>query len=107
MFQIFLEKFLQGLSRHKKSDSLEAEMNEPKRQSKSVILINTEAKEARFNFIIKMQKPLETWRNERLVFKTLASGEVQCIGIEKGTAADNSGLLQMERKREQKEFKKK
>ncbi|GFQ89236.1 hypothetical protein TNCT_285341 [Trichonephila clavata] len=51
--------------------------------------------------------PLETWRNERLVFKTLASGEVQCIGIEKGTPADNSGLLQMERKRERIELKKK
>ncbi|GFQ78738.1 hypothetical protein TNCT_231401 [Trichonephila clavata] len=52
-------------------------------------------------------RPLETWRNERLVFKTSTSGEVECLGIEKGTPADNSGLLQMERKRERIELKKK
>ncbi|GFQ71885.1 CENP-C_C domain-containing protein [Trichonephila clavata] len=51
--------------------------------------------------------PLETWRNERLVFKTSTSGEVECLGIEKGTPADNSSLLQMERKRERIELKKK
>ncbi|GFQ71052.1 CENP-C_C domain-containing protein [Trichonephila clavata] len=42
--------------------------------------------------------PLETWRNERLVFKTLATGEVQCMGIDRGTKPDTSGLEQMEKK---------
>ncbi|GFR33925.1 hypothetical protein TNCT_432041 [Trichonephila clavata] len=39
--------------------------------------------------------PLDLWRNERLVFKALPSGDVQCIGIDKGTEADNYGLLKI------------
>ncbi|GFR28088.1 CENP-C_C domain-containing protein [Trichonephila clavata] len=42
--------------------------------------------------------PLDSWRNERLVFKALPSGDVQCIGIDKGTEEDNHGLLQILRK---------
>ncbi|GFS43636.1 CENP-C_C domain-containing protein, partial [Trichonephila inaurata madagascariensis] len=41
--------------------------------------------------------PLDFWRNERLVFKTLPSGETKC-SIDKGTEEDKSGLIQMEKK---------
>ncbi|GFY46553.1 CENP-C_C domain-containing protein [Trichonephila inaurata madagascariensis] len=43
--------------------------------------------------------PLDFWRNERLVFETLPSGEVQC-SIDKGTEEDKSGLIQMAKKAE-------
>ncbi|GFQ72902.1 CENP-C_C domain-containing protein [Trichonephila clavata] len=42
--------------------------------------------------------PLDLWRNERLVFKALPSGDVQCIGIDKGTEEDNYGLLKILRR---------
>ncbi|GFY46668.1 hypothetical protein TNIN_221211 [Trichonephila inaurata madagascariensis] len=41
--------------------------------------------------------PLEFWRNERLVFKTLPSGEIKC-SIDKGTEEDKTGLIQMAKK---------
>ncbi|GFR28876.1 CENP-C_C domain-containing protein [Trichonephila clavata] len=41
--------------------------------------------------------PLEAWRSERLIFK-LENGEIECLGIDRGTAADNSGIAQMQRK---------
>ncbi|GFQ80746.1 CENP-C_C domain-containing protein [Trichonephila clavata] len=39
--------------------------------------------------------PLDSWRNERLVFKALPSGDVQCLGIDKGTEEDKYGLLKI------------
>ncbi|GFR22843.1 CENP-C_C domain-containing protein [Trichonephila clavata] len=42
--------------------------------------------------------PLEAWRNERLIFKRGQNGEIECLGIDRGTAADNSGIAQMQRK---------
>ncbi|GFY42847.1 CENP-C_C domain-containing protein [Trichonephila inaurata madagascariensis] len=41
--------------------------------------------------------PLDIWRNERLVFEKLPSGEIQCK-IDKGTEADNSGINSFLRK---------
>ncbi|GFQ98106.1 CENP-C_C domain-containing protein [Trichonephila clavata] len=49
--------------------------------------------------------PLDFWRNERLVFKSLASGEVQCMGVDKGTEADNYGLNQILKKIENRKKK--
>ncbi|GFR31782.1 CENP-C_C domain-containing protein [Trichonephila clavata] len=49
--------------------------------------------------------PLDHWRNERLVFKALPSGDVQCMGIDKGFEEDNYGLRQILRKREAREKK--
>lgn len=43
--------------------------------------------------------PLDLWRNERLLFKTLASGEVQCVGIDKGVEEDRFGLLQVSKRK--------
>ncbi|GFY69756.1 CENP-C_C domain-containing protein [Trichonephila inaurata madagascariensis] len=41
--------------------------------------------------------PLDIWRNERLVFETLPSGEVKC-SIDKGSEEDNYGLLKILRR---------
>ncbi|GFV00851.1 CENP-C_C domain-containing protein [Trichonephila clavipes] len=41
--------------------------------------------------------PLDIWRNERLVFETLPSGEVKC-SIDKGSEEDNYGLLKVLRR---------
>ncbi|GFV02354.1 CENP-C_C domain-containing protein [Trichonephila clavipes] len=38
--------------------------------------------------------PLDIWRNERLVFETLPSGEVKC-SVDKGTEEDKSGLIRI------------
>ncbi|GFV49433.1 CENP-C_C domain-containing protein [Trichonephila clavipes] len=43
--------------------------------------------------------PLDTWRNERLVFETLPSGEVKC-SIDKGSEEDKFGLIKIARKAE-------
>ncbi|GFY40170.1 CENP-C_C domain-containing protein [Trichonephila inaurata madagascariensis] len=45
--------------------------------------------------------PLDTWRNERLVFEKLPSGDIQCK-IDKGTEADNYGIESILRKRARK-----
>ncbi|GFS32723.1 CENP-C_C domain-containing protein, partial [Trichonephila inaurata madagascariensis] len=50
--------------------------------------------------------PLDFWRNERLVLKTLPSGEVKC-SIDKGTEEDKSGLIQMEKAARRIQWKKK
>ncbi|GFT32194.1 CENP-C_C domain-containing protein [Trichonephila clavipes] len=52
--------------------------------------------------------PLDIWRNERLVFETLPSGEVKCK-IDKGTEADNYGIetvLKKQKARKMKQQKK-
>ncbi|GFY60388.1 CENP-C_C domain-containing protein [Trichonephila inaurata madagascariensis] len=43
--------------------------------------------------------PLATWRNERLVFETLPSGEVKCR-VDKGSEEDKFGLIQIAKKAE-------
>ncbi|GFY41845.1 CENP-C_C domain-containing protein, partial [Trichonephila inaurata madagascariensis] len=43
--------------------------------------------------------PLDIWRNERLVFETLPSGEVKC-SIDKGSEEDKYGLIQIKKKAE-------
>ncbi|GFS97506.1 hypothetical protein TNCV_4262821 [Trichonephila clavipes] len=43
--------------------------------------------------------PLDIWRNERLVFETLPSGEVKC-SVDKGSEEDKFGLLQIAKKAE-------
>ncbi|GFX67262.1 CENP-C_C domain-containing protein [Trichonephila clavipes] len=43
--------------------------------------------------------PLDIWRNERLVFQTLPSGDVKC-SIDKGSEEDKYGLIQITKKAE-------
>ncbi|GFS42449.1 CENP-C_C domain-containing protein [Trichonephila inaurata madagascariensis] len=48
--------------------------------------------------------PLDTWRNERLVFETLPSGEVICK-IDKGSEADNYGIETILKKQKARKMK--
>ncbi|GFY43361.1 CENP-C_C domain-containing protein [Trichonephila inaurata madagascariensis] len=50
--------------------------------------------------------PLDIWRNERLVFETLPSGEVKC-SIDKGSEEDKYGLIQIQKKAERRNKMKK
>ncbi|GFS38501.1 hypothetical protein TNIN_190091 [Trichonephila inaurata madagascariensis] len=43
--------------------------------------------------------PMDIWRNERLVFETLPSGDVKC-SVDKGTEEDKFGLIQIAKKAE-------
>ncbi|GFV04525.1 CENP-C_C domain-containing protein [Trichonephila clavipes] len=43
--------------------------------------------------------PLDIWRNERLVFETLPSGDVTC-SVDKGSEEDKYGLIQITKKAE-------
>ncbi|GFU05478.1 CENP-C_C domain-containing protein [Trichonephila clavipes] len=43
--------------------------------------------------------PLDIWRNERLVFETLPSGEVKC-SVDKGSEEDKFGLIQIAKRAE-------
>ncbi|GFY76001.1 CENP-C_C domain-containing protein [Trichonephila inaurata madagascariensis] len=43
--------------------------------------------------------PLDIWRNERLVFETLPSGEVKCR-VDKGTEEDKAGLIRIAKREE-------
>ncbi|GFS38497.1 hypothetical protein TNIN_190071 [Trichonephila inaurata madagascariensis] len=42
---------------------------------------------------------MDIWRNERLVFETLPSGDVKC-SVDKGTVEDKFGLIQIAKKAE-------
>ncbi|GIY93500.1 hypothetical protein CEXT_718311 [Caerostris extrusa] len=42
--------------------------------------------------------PLARWRNERLKFVTLASGEIKCLGVEEGRKEDDYALRRLQKR---------